>query len=81
MEIIPEQGVALVRIGDPRAERVGPPHHTVELVEIGYGGQGAEGSGAEAEFDRVQLTYRLLDDVAVPWRWLRRWRSRSARRR
>jgi hypothetical protein len=33
---------------------------TVELVEIGYSGEGGD---AEAQYDGVQLTYRLLDDV------------------
>ncbi|WEO98728.1 hypothetical protein A6P39_034415 [Streptomyces sp. FXJ1.172] len=76
VEIIPGQGVALVRIGDPRSqveERVGSPYHgpggqravcttsptlvitytaneTVELVEIGYSGEGGD---AEAHYDGV----------------------------
>jgi hypothetical protein len=88
MEIIPGQGVALVRIGDPRSqveERVGSPYHgpggqravyttsptlvityaadeTVELVEIGYSGEGGD---AEAHYDGVQLTHRFLDDVVA----------------
>ncbi|MET7399063.1 hypothetical protein ABZS66_36845 [Dactylosporangium sp. NPDC005572] len=37
------------------------PDDTVELVEIGYTGDG----GREVFFDGVQLTYRFLDDVAA----------------
>ncbi|MCX5504821.1 hypothetical protein OG887_36455 [Streptomyces sp. NBC_00053] len=35
---------------------------TVELVEIGYSGQGGE---AEASCDGIQLTHRLIDDVVA----------------
>ncbi|MEV0644604.1 hypothetical protein AB0I28_05025 [Phytomonospora sp. NPDC050363] len=37
------------------------PDDTVELVEIGYSGDGGE----EVEFDGVRLTYRFLDDVVA----------------
>ncbi|MEU2063956.1 hypothetical protein [Streptomyces sp. NPDC013455] len=76
MEIVPGQGVALVRIGDPRSqveERVGSPYHgpggqravysaspmlvityaadeTVELVEIGYSGEGGDTEGTTKGF-------------------------------
>ncbi|MEV5204076.1 hypothetical protein [Streptomyces sp. NPDC053720] len=38
------------------------PDDTVELVEIGYSGQGGE---AEARFDGIRLTHRLIDDVVA----------------
>ncbi|SFY42846.1 hypothetical protein OH786_31850 [Streptomyces atratus] len=38
------------------------PDDTVELVEIGYSGQGGE---AEASYDGIQLTHRLIDDVVA----------------
>lgn len=37
------------------------PDDTVELVEIGYSGDGRE----EVTFDGVQLTYRFIDDVVA----------------
>ncbi|WP_405682814.1 hypothetical protein [Streptomyces sp. NBC_00057] len=38
------------------------PDDTVELVEVGYSGQGGE---AEASYDGIQLTHRLIDDVVA----------------
>lgn len=37
------------------------PDDTVELVELGYSGDGGE----EVTFDGVQLTYRFIDDVVT----------------
>ncbi|GAA2701552.1 MULTISPECIES: hypothetical protein [Actinoplanes] len=84
MEILPGEGVGLVKVGETRdvvESRLGPPVHpgisarsvyatepmlvvdydgdTVEVVELGYSGEGGE----EATLDGVQLTYRFMDDV------------------
>lgn len=86
MEILPGEGVALVKVGETRdavEARLGPPLHpgisarsvydtepllvvdydgdTVELVELGYSGDG----GGQATLDGVQLTFRLMDDVVA----------------
>ncbi|MBB4753053.1 hypothetical protein [Actinoplanes lobatus] len=84
MEILPGEGVALVRVGETREVvegRIGPPVHpgrgsravyetdpmlvityqaddTVELVEIGDGGE-------EVFFEGIQLTGRFMDDVVA----------------